>query len=392
MKKNIYKLEGILMLLKINFLSCVLVFAFLLTSCPTINENNYFYDIPDVNEGKHIFLSIGQSNMSGGAQFTVADQQIIPNVYLFDIENNWVEASSPLHRFVTFSDEHQEAVGRNVASARNSARLSPAHDFLVTLSLSFPGWEFGIVANAVSATRIDLWQGPGDPLFDAAVIRTREAMKTGTLRGIIWHQGEGNSGDTDYAQKLTDLINNFRIALGEPGSPLDVPFIAGETIHSLESGNRRTVNEQIALVKTNNMVQKYDFITSIGTTPYDATHFDTDSTRLIGYRYAQKMLKLAYGIPVDEAPPSVPQGLRILSRTESTVTLAWYASTDNIGVTGYEVFRYPEPGSYNAQNKAVAFVSGLQVTIPITASNNEFAVRAFDKAGNISEKSPRIGL
>ena len=41
----------------------------------------------------------------------------------------------------------------------------------------------------------------------------------------------------------------------------------------------------------------------------------------------------------DQTPPSVPQGLRTSARTQTTVTLEWNASTDNIGVTGYRLYR-----------------------------------------------------
>src|SRR5512132_4167411 len=41
----------------------------------------------------------------------------------------------------------------------------------------------------------------------------------------------------------------------------------------------------------------------------------------------------------DTSPPSVPGGLRSTGVTSSSVSLAWNASTDNVGVTGYDVYR-----------------------------------------------------
>src|SRR6266545_1609393 len=39
----------------------------------------------------------------------------------------------------------------------------------------------------------------------------------------------------------------------------------------------------------------------------------------------------------DTSPPSVPTGLRVTGVTTSSISLAWNASTDNVGVTGYQV-------------------------------------------------------
>ena len=42
---------------------------------------------------------------------------------------------------------------------------------------------------------------------------------------------------------------------------------------------------------------------------------------------------------VDTQPPTTPGNLRVTGTTSSTVSLAWDASTDDVGVTGYQVFR-----------------------------------------------------
>ena len=43
--------------------------------------------------------------------------------------------------------------------------------------------------------------------------------------------------------------------------------------------------------------------------------------------------------PTDTSPPTVPAGLRSTGTTSASVSLAWTASTDNVGVSGYDVFR-----------------------------------------------------
>ena len=41
----------------------------------------------------------------------------------------------------------------------------------------------------------------------------------------------------------------------------------------------------------------------------------------------------------DTTPPTVPTGLVVTGTTTTSVALAWTASTDNVGVTGYKIYR-----------------------------------------------------
>jgi len=83
---------------------------------------------------------------------------------------------------------------------------------------------------------------------------------------------------------------------------------------------------------------------------------------------------------VDTQAPTVPTGLASSSVTETTLTLSWSASSDNVGVTGYDVYQ----GASN-----LGTVSGTSANITgLTASTAyTFTVRARDAAGNISAAS-----
>jgi chitinase len=87
--------------------------------------------------------------------------------------------------------------------------------------------------------------------------------------------------------------------------------------------------------------------------------------------------------PGDTQPPTAPRNLRSTGRSVSTVSLAWDASTDNKGVTGYEVLR---GGSSAASvTGTTATITGL---VPTTAYT--FTVRAKDAAGNVSTVSNTV--
>jgi endoglucanase len=84
--------------------------------------------------------------------------------------------------------------------------------------------------------------------------------------------------------------------------------------------------------------------------------------------------------PSDTQAPSTPAGLTVTATTASSVSLSWSASTDNVGVTAYDVF----------QGSALATtVSGTSATVSgLTPSTMySFTVKARDAAGNVSAAS-----
>ncbi|MBP2703812.1 chitinase [Microbispora sp. RL4-1S] len=79
----------------------------------------------------------------------------------------------------------------------------------------------------------------------------------------------------------------------------------------------------------------------------------------------------------DTTPPSAPGGLRVTGTTTSSAGLAWDPATDNVGVTGYRVYR---------GGVLVATVTGTSFTDGGLASGTAYTytVRAVDAAGNLS--------
>jgi chitodextrinase len=85
--------------------------------------------------------------------------------------------------------------------------------------------------------------------------------------------------------------------------------------------------------------------------------------------------------PTDDIQaPSVPQGLTMTGATRTSITLAWEASTDDFGVTGYRLYRG-------------GVAAGTTPTTTYTFNNlgcgttYEFALEAFDAAGNVSNRA-----
>jgi hypothetical protein len=82
----------------------------------------------------------------------------------------------------------------------------------------------------------------------------------------------------------------------------------------------------------------------------------------------------------DTTPPSAPTDLRAQAVTGASATLAWSPATDNVAVTGYEVYKFD--GVF--VSTLIATVTGTEYTVPLTATRNLFYVRARDAAGNVS--------
>ncbi|MFF9839476.1 discoidin domain-containing protein [Streptomyces sp. NPDC013740] len=85
----------------------------------------------------------------------------------------------------------------------------------------------------------------------------------------------------------------------------------------------------------------------------------------------------------DTQAPTVPGGLRVTGSTAGSVSLVWNAATDNVGVTGYEVYR---------GGTSVGTVTGTATTVTGLAPSTayDFTVKARDAAGNLSPASPSV--
>jgi hypothetical protein len=89
--------------------------------------------------------------------------------------------------------------------------------------------------------------------------------------------------------------------------------------------------------------------------------------------------------PPDATPPSTPQNLVALAVGPTQVNLSWSASTDNVGVTGYRVFR----NSTQVGTPAPPAFQDANLTPSTTYS---YTVAAVDAAGNVSPQSGSVSV
>jgi hypothetical protein len=164
-----------------------------------------------------IYILMGQSNMAGRGPITDAIKaEHNDRVYMFTKDQQWVVAKHPVH----FDKPRVAGVG-------------PGLTFGIEMAKACPNVKIGLVPCAVGGSPIEHWEpGAYDDAtkthpYDDAVERIKAAMKYGTIKGILWHQGESNSGGNKpqkYLAQLTELVQRVRTIIGNPG----LPFIVGE--------------------------------------------------------------------------------------------------------------------------------------------------------------------
>ncbi|KAL6885581.1 hypothetical protein ACP4OV_010360 [Aristida adscensionis] len=177
---------------------------------------------PYARAPKLLFLLAGQSNMAGRGE--LADPlpppfRPHPRLLRLAASRRWVAAAPPLHADI---DTHK-ACGLGPA-------MPFAHRLLAAAAAAAPGSApaageagpvLGLVPCAVGGTRIWMW-ARGEPLYEAAVARTRAAVRAGggALGAVLWFQGESDTIELDdataYGGRMERLVADLRDDLGVP--------------------------------------------------------------------------------------------------------------------------------------------------------------------------------
>ncbi len=95
--------------------------------------------------------------------------------------------------------------------------------------------------------------------------------------------------------------------------------------------------------------------------------------------------KAIHSGPADIISPSVPTGLISSDLTHDSFTLSWVAATDNVGVTGYDVFQ-------NGTLKTSVTSTSAAITGLSSGTTYAFTVKAKDAAGNVSAASTVLNV
>ena len=222
----------------------------------------------------HLFLLVGQSNMAGRGTMEEQDRTPHPRVLMLNKAGAWVPAIDPLH-----FDKPAAGVGLGKT-------------FGTLYAEAHPGITVGLIPCAVGGSPIDAWkpgafyQATKSHPWDDMMKRTELALKSGTLTGILWHQGESDSTAAlahGYEPNLHILIDLMRLQFAE----FDVPFIAGQ-MGKFADAPWDDAHMQVDRAHRDlpKRMKRTAFASADGLNHRgDKTHFDSPSYREFGRRY-----------------------------------------------------------------------------------------------------------
>ena len=267
----------------------------MILTCLGVTANTFAQD-PNF----YIFLCFGQSNMEGAARIEPQDLEGVSPRFLLmpavdDPQRNrkmgeWCQALPPL--------------------CRPNTGLTPVDYFGRTLTENLPeNIRVGVIHVAIGGIRIEGFMPEGMAEFvktapgwmtgmlkaydnnpyERLVTLAKKAQKDGVIKGILMHQGESNTGDPEWANKVQNVYDHL---LGDLQlKPEEVPLLAGEVVQANGEGQCIAMNKQInELPKTLHAAQ---VVSSTGcSNGPDKLHFDAAGYRELGRRYGEKMLEL----------------------------------------------------------------------------------------------------
>ena len=203
----------------------------------------------------YIFLCFGQSNMEGFPGIEAQDKEGVDERFqvlsAVDFPNSgrtkgkWYTASPPL--------------------CRSNSGLCPADFFGRTLVVKLPDRiRVGVVNVSVAGSKIELfdkenyqsyastapgWMAniikiyDGNP-YQRLVDLGKLAQKDGVIKGILLHQGESNTNDKDWPNKVKGVYDNLIKDLVLKAE--EVPLLAGELVNADQNGACASMNSIIA--------------------------------------------------------------------------------------------------------------------------------------------------
>ncbi|WP_425637659.1 sialate O-acetylesterase [Algoriphagus yeomjeoni] len=232
-------------------------------------------------ENLHLYLLMGQSNMAGRGKVQAIDTLTHPRVFMLDKNENWVLAKDPMH-----FDKPGAGTGLGLTFGKIMANEES-------------NIKIGLIPTAVGGSSINAWfadsihRQTNTYPYDDMIRRAKKAMESGTLKGIIWHQGESDSNSKNslntYPQKFEAMLDSLKSDLGISSIPIVIGEIGyffypkAKFAKDMNGVIRQIANSNdcIGLVSAEGLNHKGD-----------ETHFDSDSYHALGTRYASEMLEI----------------------------------------------------------------------------------------------------
>jgi chitodextrinase len=267
-----------------------------------------------------------------------------------------------------------------------------------------PSVPTNLTATGISTSQINLaWTASTDNVGVAGYnIFRGGVLIASTTTNSYSNTGLAASTTYSYAVSAYDAAGNTS-AQSSPatGSTLAAPDTTPPTVTMTAPPNNSTASGTVIVSATasdNVGVASVQFLLDgvplgplLTTSPYQIfwnTLSATNGTHLLaavaadaaGNMKTSAAITVTVVPPSDTTPPSVPTNLTATAVSFSQINLAWTASTDNVGVAGYKVFR-------GGTQIATTSVNSYSNTGLSSSTTYTYTVAAYDAVGNASAQS-----
>ena len=264
-------------------------------------------------------------------------------------------------------------------TALNSATAVLINDLDIRITKSgttFSPWRLtGVTTN-----------GQGDNTKDPYE-RVEVTGATGQYTITITHKGTLTNGSQNYSLIVTGITNNATCNATVP-SGVGVTNVTATTASvnwsavsnaTYEIRYKATAATTWTTVASSTTTAALSGLTA-GTTYEAQVRSLCSGGTASAFSNSVNFTTLAAG---DTTAPSVPTGLTASGTTETSTNLSWTASTDNFGVTGYDIYQ-------GSTLKGSSTTTSFAVTGLTASTTYSFTVRAKDAAGNVSNASTAV--
>lgn len=320
----------------------------------------------------HIYLCFGQSNMEGNAAIEGKDRVGVDPRFMMmaavDMPSSkrkkgeWYTAYPPL--------------------CRDYTGLTPADYFGRTMVENLPeSIKVGVINVAVGGASIDLFDQDkcadyikkeadwfknycseyGNDPYKVLVTMAKKAQQNGVIKGILLHQGCTNNGQKDWPVRVKRIYVRLLHDLGL--NEEETPLLIGELLSQEKGGVCWGHNNVIA--KTHPVIPN-SYVVSSKDCPgaSDGLHFTAEGYRMIGKRYAEKMLEILdkkKAVDFDTTDTYFPltaeafnPSLYLEGKFVGASTVTYFTTTETYnGARGFGGWRYTKGADFSAHKYLV---------------------------------------
>ncbi|NJB70597.1 hypothetical protein GGR42_001059 [Saonia flava] len=229
-------------------------------------------------ENLWVFIMAGQSNMAGRGIVDHKDTLSHPRILSINSKDELIYAKEPLHFY------ESNLVGLDCG-------LSFGHELLEHIPDSV---SLLILPTAVGGSSVTQWLNDSIhrdvQLLSNFKRKVAIGKKYGSIKAILWHQGESDAHKKDiphYKKKLTSLFKNFRSEIENDSLPIILGELGGYSETPEEWGAITKIINNFPSIDSNTKVVKLSDLPDKG----DKIHFSTESFRIMGQRYGKTYLQ-----------------------------------------------------------------------------------------------------